>query len=192
METATQQIQELIEALDDFVVLLNTNGTIVHTNQNWVDFCLINHLSREHWAVAENYLQCLAKIKKYNELQCIDNIVKGNKKEEAQLSLFGSEEANDYVSVKYCQFPICSKTKGVILSKQLLSDTSPFSTLSAEVVLESMTNAFYLLDNQMRFDFVNSESEKVLLRKKEELIGQNIWACFPRTVRTAFYSKIAG
>ncbi|HSI65781.1 MAG TPA: GGDEF domain-containing protein [Planococcus sp. (in: firmicutes)] len=188
METAGQQIQELIEARGDFVVLLNPKGIIIHTNQNWIDYCLKRQLSSEHWTVGENYLRCLEETKKFSELQCIDSVLHGSKKEEFQLSTFTTEEKADYLSVKYRQFPISSKTQGIILYKQLLVDETPLSHLNTEVVLESMTNAFFLLDNQMRFDFVNAETEKVLRRKKEELIGRSIWSCFPEAVGTEFYS----
>jgi diguanylate cyclase (GGDEF)-like protein len=189
MQITGQQIQELIETRRDFVVLLNASGTIIHTNQKWIDYCHKHQLSDPLWKIGENYLDSLKEMKKYNELQCIADIAEGSKKEEVHLSLFYNKEETDYMSITYRQFPFSDGSKGTILYKHLLIDTPTVSSLTTETVLESMTNAFYLLDDQMRFYFLNSESEKILQRSKEELIGRSIWRCFPRFVGTKFYSN---
>lgn len=188
METAEQQIQELIETRGDFVVLLNAKGVVVHSNQNWIYYCQKHQLPSALWKVGENYRSCLKKLKKFNELQCIDDVLAGLE-EEIQLSLFYHKEVIDYLSVNYRPFLLGRNTKGIILYKQLLTDNPPVTSLQTKVVLESMSDAFFLLDNQMRFYLLNSESEKIVHRKKEELIGRNIWTCFPNAVGTKFYSN---
>ncbi|WP_186763939.1 EAL domain-containing protein [Planomicrobium sp. CPCC 101079] len=189
MEIKEKQVHELIETRDDFVVLLNTEGVIVHSNQNWMNYCRKHQLPSALWKVGGNYLNCLKAMRKFNELQCIDEVLNGRTKQEVHLSLFYNKEATDYMSVKYRQFPLNTDTKGIILYKYLLTNLPLANSLNTETVLESMTDAFYLLDNQMRFYFLNSESEKILQRKKEDLIGRNIWACFPKTIGTEFYSN---
>lgn len=184
-----RQIRESNEIKGDFVVLLNTDGVTVHSNQNWIDYCEKHQLPTALWKVGENYLTCMEKMKKFNELQCIDDVLTGIAEEKMQLSLFYTKKETAHFSVKYWPFSLGSNTKGIILYKQLLTNASAVSSLNTEIVLESMTNAFFLLDNQMRFYFLNSESEKVLQRNKEELIGRNIWSCFPRAVGTEFYSN---
>lgn len=61
--------------------------------------------------------------------------------------------------------------------------------LNTANVLTSMTNAFFFLDNRLRFYSLNSESEKVLQRKKEEMIGSYISSCFPKATGTQFHSN---
>lgn len=46
-------------------------------------------------------------------------------------------------------------------------------------VLESITDAFYALDRDLRFVYVNQGAERLLNRKREELIGQSVWDMFP-------------
>jgi PAS domain S-box-containing protein len=53
-------------------------------------------------------------------------------------------------------------------------------------VLESMTNAFFLLDRQWRFAYVNRHAERLLGRAREELIGGNIWELFPLAAESDF------
>lgn len=45
--------------------------------------------------------------------------------------------------------------------------------------LESITDAFYTLDAQWRFTYVNREAERLLRRERTELLGANVWEAFP-------------
>jgi PAS domain S-box-containing protein len=53
-------------------------------------------------------------------------------------------------------------------------------------VLETMTDAFYSLDRDWAFSYVNPEAERLLGRPREQLLGRNIWEEFPAAVGTAF------
>jgi PAS domain S-box-containing protein len=53
-------------------------------------------------------------------------------------------------------------------------------------VLESMTNAFFLLDRQWRFSYVNGHAERLLGRSRADLIGGVIWELFPHAVGSEF------
>ena len=48
--------------------------------------------------------------------------------------------------------------------------------------LESITDAFYLLDPEWRFSFLNEEAERLLERSREGLLGRLLWNEFPETV----------
>ncbi|MGW6131047.1 SpoIIE family protein phosphatase [Cellulomonas sp. NPDC055163] len=53
-------------------------------------------------------------------------------------------------------------------------------------VLETMSAAFYSLDAQWRFTYVNAEAERLLGRRREELLGGDIWELFPAAVGSPF------
>jgi serine phosphatase RsbU (regulator of sigma subunit)/PAS domain-containing protein len=53
-------------------------------------------------------------------------------------------------------------------------------------VLETMKSAFFSLDRDWRFSYVNAESERVLDRRREDLLGISIWEAFPGTVGSPF------
>ena len=59
-------------------------------------------------------------------------------------------------------------------------------------VLEAMPAAFYSLDRQWRFTYVNAEAEKLLLRPRDELLGGVIWDLFPATVGNEFETNYRG
>lgn len=53
-------------------------------------------------------------------------------------------------------------------------------------VLETMSAAFYALDREWRFTYVNAEAERLLGRSREELLGGAIWELFPAAVGSDF------
>ena len=59
-------------------------------------------------------------------------------------------------------------------------------------VLETMKSAFFALDPQWRFSYVNAEAERVLHRSREELLGGSIWELFPAAVGSNFEENYRG
>lgn len=56
-------------------------------------------------------------------------------------------------------------------------------------ILESITDAFLALDDQWRFTYVNQQAERLLQRKRTELLRQCIWDEFPEAVTSLFYEE---
>ncbi|PJF28851.1 MAG: hypothetical protein CUN52_11365, partial [Phototrophicales bacterium] len=46
-------------------------------------------------------------------------------------------------------------------------------------IFERITDAFFALDAQWRFIYMNHEAENLLQRRAQDLIGKNIWDEFP-------------
>lgn len=55
-----------------------------------------------------------------------------------------------------------------------------------ETTLESITDAFFLVDPAWRFTFLNREAERQLNCRREQLLGRVAWEVFPEAVGTAF------
>ncbi len=53
-------------------------------------------------------------------------------------------------------------------------------------VLEAMSAAFFAVDREWRFTYVNAEAERVLVRTRDELIGGPLWELFPAAVGSDF------
>ncbi|MGE5523798.1 MAG: PAS domain S-box protein [Rhodospirillaceae bacterium] len=53
-------------------------------------------------------------------------------------------------------------------------------------ILESITDAFFAVDRNWRFTYVNREAERLLRRSRNELLGRNVWAEFPQAVGATF------
>ncbi|MDO9405713.1 MAG: PAS domain-containing protein [Polaromonas sp.] len=56
----------------------------------------------------------------------------------------------------------------------------------AIAILESITEGFFTLDRQWRFDYVNSEAHRILGREPGELSGQVVWQAYPGLEGTDF------
>lgn len=48
--------------------------------------------------------------------------------------------------------------------------------------LESMSDAFFTLDPEWRFTYLNPQAETILERRREELLGRTLWDVFPDAV----------
>ena len=64
-------------------------------------------------------------------------------------------------------------------------DTPP----DAARILESITDAFFALDADWRFTYLNAQAERLLGRTRADLLGRNVWAEFPAAVEAAFYRE---
>jgi len=56
-------------------------------------------------------------------------------------------------------------------------------------ILESISDAFFSLDREWRFTYVNNGAERILLKSREELIGTTIWEQFPEAVGSIFQTE---
>jgi PAS domain S-box-containing protein len=80
-------------------------------------------------------------------------------------------------------FPLPNRSVGLSftnLTAQRLGEQQAVQTL------ESMSDAFLMLDSGWRFTYLNPQSEPIFERRREELLGRNIWAEFPEIVGSRF------
>ncbi len=70
-------------------------------------------------------------------------------------------------------------------------DTSAVREGEARIgrVLESMSSAFFQLDQDWRFAYVNAEAERLLGAVRAGLIGTSIWDAFPDSLGSAFETR---
>ena len=54
------------------------------------------------------------------------------------------------------------------------------------IILESITDAFYALDRDWRYTYVNRQCERYYNKPREELLGNVVWDVFPMAAGTAF------
>src|SRR5512132_4213363 len=56
----------------------------------------------------------------------------------------------------------------------------------SEAVLASIADAFYLLDHEWRFTYVNDAAEPLLQTTRERLLGRTLWDAFPGVIGSEF------
>jgi len=65
--------------------------------------------------------------------------------------------------------------------------TSPLTdSFDAAHVLESISDAFFALDTDWRFIYINDQSARLMARTREELTGKRFWDEFPGTLGSPF------
>lgn len=57
-------------------------------------------------------------------------------------------------------------------------------------VLDSINEAYYTIDRNWRLLKVNKEFERIFKKRREEILGSNIWEVFPEIVDTPFYHAL--
>jgi PAS domain S-box-containing protein len=63
------------------------------------------------------------------------------------------------------------------------------SNQRAIAILESMTDAFFTLDQNWQFTYLNPQAEMLLNRAASELLGKNVWTEFPEAIDSPFYQQ---
>lgn len=56
-------------------------------------------------------------------------------------------------------------------------------------ILDTIREAFFSLDEHWNFVYLNKQAEKLLDRKRSQLIGKNIWTEYPEAKKDVFYKK---
>lgn len=58
-----------------------------------------------------------------------------------------------------------------------------------EAIVSGMTEALYVLDTEWRFTFLNQSAERLMQRKREDVLGQSLWEQFPHAVDSVFFRE---
>ena len=56
-------------------------------------------------------------------------------------------------------------------------------------ILESITDAFFAIDEDWTFTYVNAQAEGFLERSRDELVGRNLWDEFPEATGSTFQER---
>lgn len=97
-----------------------------------------------------------------------------------------------YMSVNY--YPL-EKNKFVVAlindATELKISEQIFKELNSKIIniLESVTDAFFALDNRWRFIYSNKQTEEIFNKSREDLLGKNIWKVFPKALGSTFHKK---
>ncbi|EMF45529.1 hypothetical protein B481_3080 [Planococcus halocryophilus Or1] len=69
------QTQDWMNTLDEFLIIMDTNGIILQANQPWINFCTTQDENNSLWKAGANYFEQLKEKGKENELQSIQRIL---------------------------------------------------------------------------------------------------------------------
>jgi PAS domain S-box-containing protein len=56
-------------------------------------------------------------------------------------------------------------------------------------ILESITDGFFAVDRQWTITYWNNEAERILLKSREDIMGQNLWNIYSEAIPLKFYTE---
>ena len=77
----------------------------------------------------------------------------------------------------------------LVLAQQAARSQAESSRNQITNIIESITDAFFALDKQWQFTYVNHQAELILQKTRSQLIGKNFWDEYPEAVNLAFYEQ---
>jgi PAS domain S-box-containing protein len=75
------------------------------------------------------------------------------------------------------------------IQHQMLQLETEVAKQSVETVLSRINEAFYVLDQQWRFTYVNDQLCEIVGMERSQILGHNIWELFPESVNTTVYTQ---
>ena len=77
-----------------------------------------------------------------------------------------------------------------ITARKQVEDALRSAQQEAVDVLESISDAFYAVDEQWRFTYINRKAELLWGMRRDELQGRNLWEAFPQSVGGTLYEEM--
>ncbi|WP_026464395.1 PAS domain-containing sensor histidine kinase [Adhaeribacter aquaticus] len=190
LEESEERYRAFFENSPDIIYLENSSGLVTEVNQNFYkEFELaqedvINHpassfLPANMVSVSELSLQ---EALRGSTMRCDLQIQTKNK----------GQRIFDTI-----KFPI--KVKGEIIAVQtIMKEITPmveaYQTIQQQAtklntIFESITDAFFTLDTNWNFTYINAEFDAILKTDRTQIIGKNIWNIFTDEVGKIFYQQ---
>lgn len=187
MEKEHRHIEEWINTVDDFLIAIDENGKIIRVNQAWIKFCKNNQVRASLYTLGTDYLEQLENRGKLTELNIIKNILRNDVSEYAfKYPLLLENDETQWLLVKAKSVKSSNgQPQGAIIYHKPIS-LHTIQPISAEIVLESMTEGFLLLDDDLQVIYMNEIAEDLLDSKRGPAVGHKLITLFPESIDTNF------
>ncbi|MCC9167540.1 PAS domain S-box protein [Pontibacter harenae] len=189
LEESEQRFKSLFENNPDMVLWQNESGAILDANNAFLSF-----IKKEKEEVIDNLLaDYLPKEVESIFNQKLREAFSGNKVS-FEVDVNFEEHGQRVLSV--VKVPLIAEGKVVSVHaviKDVTETANSYRIVEQQAtklhaILESITDAFYTLDKDWKFTFINSEFERLVRIDKHELLGKSIWSAFPENVTLKFNS----
>lgn len=186
MQENYQYLQSFLDVLEDHTILLDETGTVLCSNGTHSSFEDRRKNSNITEEIGTNYFDALKKLNKSVEIQAFQKVLEGDIKEFSFHFSLPSEAALSWYHLKAKRFTISENTHGLVITTRDITEQYVLK-MNVDDVLESMSDAFYSLDDQWNFTHINTAASELLDREPGFLIGKNVWLEFPDTIGSDFY-----
>ncbi|MBW4555605.1 MAG: GAF domain-containing protein [Trichormus sp. ATA11-4-KO1] len=80
-------------------------------------------------------------------------------------------------------------TEDLLTQEQTTRATTEAAKNRISNILESITDAFFALDQEWRFTYINGQAARLMQKTQNQLLGKNIWQALPELIETKFYHE---
>ena len=193
-EHLSQQIktkEDEFYTAEEALIIIDENGLINQVNQAWINLCTKYKLERISCGIGAGYFALLQQHGLTNELAEAKGVLNRELDTYEKMHVFSmpnGEFQEITVSMRPIDLPVHG-FKGAVLSFKPI-DLYSAEQITAESVLESMNDAFFILDPHFNVTYINDLGELILRRTRKEVIGENLWKLFPEAKEgTLFYEE---
>lgn len=187
MEKSTGLLKEWMNTNDEFLIAIDGNGIILQVNQAWLNFCADHEVTEALWKTGANYLEQLEINGKEKKLHSFKSLLAKEISEYKKIFPFplGNGDIQWFqVNVRGTKNSSGHSHGAIVKHKPItLHTTYP---MTAETILESMKDGFYLLDDHLHIIYINEIAEKLLQCERENIIGRALLERFSEAVGTPF------
>ena len=187
----------ILDALPAHIALLDKDGIIVSVNEAWRSFACVDAIQGPGYGIGVNYPELC-------DSAPPDGAFEAHRTAAGIRTVLGGEA--ERFSIEYCCKSADEPRWFLMMATPLANDPPRGAVVmhldvtarkQAEeqlrrlaerltTTLESITDAFFTVDREWRFTFLNREAERLLGRTRAELIGRVFWREFPDTVNSPF------
>ncbi|HEY0073371.1 MAG TPA: PAS domain-containing protein, partial [Abditibacteriaceae bacterium] len=189
--------ESALNALESHIAVLDADGTIIAANKAWRQFAAHNEGIDAECGIGVNYLTVC------------DNATLGGAEEAPIVAQALREVISGQRELFTLEYPCHGPTqqrwfflratplanagagRAVVIHANITRRKRAEAEQQAKAhevltIWESMTDAFYALDTEWHFTYVNAQASLLLQKSREELIGKCLWDEFPEIVGSTF------
>ncbi|MFB6171296.1 MAG: PAS domain S-box protein [Haloarculaceae archaeon] len=189
-ERALSRYETLVESLDDAAWMVDEDGVLTFVNRSVVDQLdrPREHLVGRHFTDVLLSDEVLPRDVVETFERGVEAVLRGERdvvQRELTLSRDGVAVVHD---VRVVPVQVEGETAGAVgLNRDVTEQKRLRSEL--EKVFGRITDAFFGLDEEWRFTYVNDRAEALLGRSREDLLGTSVWEAFEEAEDLAFYEQ---
>lgn len=179
-------IMDGMDLLEAQTAIIDLQGYIIAVNKAWEKLNLADGKNIQIACLGENYLKLLTQYEAGHASEKIKGILEGRSTYYEYSYPCHSLEQEQWFLMKVTPLEKHGQIYGALIQHDNVTEKELQKQEIANM-LESMTDAFYSVDEQLNITSVNSGAARLLKKKKKDLIGKNILALFPEARDTEFY-----
>jgi PAS domain S-box-containing protein len=179
-------IERLIESSVDVIVVLNKHMNFLYWNKKAEKYYGLN----KGQVIGKNIMEVFPGMDQIPSHSQFRNVLKG---ETIHIPIEKSVLKNRHQ--ESILIPIADDTKDITAVLWVMRDVTATVELNlqqqkADIILNTLEEGFYELDEELRFHYINKKCETLLGVTKEELLEKNIWEIFPQAIDSPLYFAI--